>query len=142
MEGKIMDYTVILNGQSYDLPKLTLTVKEKIEAMNAKLTNTSVSLAERVKAQHELLKEFIGAENLKEILGTSNVKDIDLNEISIVYVEICKSYEAPMKESKLKALPTEQINMMNELFKNLGNVSQLEKIIKQNEGKKTSFTAL
>lgn len=137
-----MDYTVILNGQSYDLPKLTLSIKEKIDNVNLKISNGSIPLMERVKVQHDFMKELVGADNLEEILGTSDIKSIDLNEMSIAYVEICRSYEAPMTQKRQQAIPTETIEKMNELLKNLGNVSQIEKVMKQNGDKKSSFNAL
>lgn len=137
-----MDYTVILNGQSYDLPKLTLSIKEKIDNVNSKISNGAIHLMERVKVQHDFMKELVGADNLEEILGTSDIKSIDLNEMSIAYVEICRSYEAPMTQKRQQAIPTETIEKMNELLKNLGNVSQIDKVLKQSGDKKSSFNVL
>lgn len=94
-----MEYTFIVNGKSYDLPKKTIRVAEEIEkAVNT--DNSAAPLKEKYKAVLRACQNIIGHEAAEEILGTNKIEDMDLSEITILFEKICDAYQAPVMEYK------------------------------------------
>lgn len=120
-----MDYTLITNNGAYQLPKLTLDIREKIEGLNKKIANTNIPLAERIKAQHDFIVETIGADSAKEILETDNVNDMDINELCILYINICKSYDKPVNDANKPEINPADRELVLEFLKNSDNVKRM-----------------
>lgn len=94
-----MEYTIICNGKSYDLPKKTLKVAEEIEKAIA-LDATSAPLKEKYKTVLKVCQVIIGQEAAEEILGTNKLEEMDLGEITILFEKIVDAYQAPIVDYK------------------------------------------
>ena len=64
-----MEYTIIINGRSYDLPKKTVSVMEKMDSV-LKVDNLRIKARQKFEKIHEFVKDMIGAENAKEAFGS------------------------------------------------------------------------
>lgn len=94
-----MEYTIIANGKSYDMPKKTIRIAEEIE----KAINTDASplpIKEKYRAVLKTCQAIIGQQATEEILGTSKLEEMDLCEITILFEKICDAYNAPVEEYK------------------------------------------
>ena len=72
-----MDYTVIINNRSYDLPKKTVSVMNKLDDV-LKVDNLNIKARQKFEKLHEFVKDILGEANAKEILGSDNLDEIDL----------------------------------------------------------------
>lgn len=120
-----MEYVLNKDSGSYPLPKLTLAIRENMDALNKKIANTNIALSERIKAQHDFIVGTIGAEATKEILGTDNINEMDVNELCILYIDICKAYDKPFNEAKKTEINPADRELVLELLKNSGNIKNM-----------------
>lgn len=104
-----MDYTIIENGRSYDLPKYNLKISAKMEQVEAFKTS-GASVNEQLKRMYDFCGEILGKENAAEIMG--KIDDADPNMINIVYLDIVRSYGRPLEEYE-KDRQNEQLNGEN-----------------------------
>ena len=111
-----MDYTIIVNSESYDLPKKTIKVTKALDDALKVDTIKGLSLEERYKKLHALVKDILGEENAKAALGSEVLDEIDLSELSLIVLKINDSYNKPIddyeREQKLRKindLPLEKI---------------------------------
>ncbi len=134
-----MVYALEYNGGSYELPKFTKSVSDKIEKINAQNENTRIPDMNKYKSMHEFICEMIGNENAAEIFETDQLDEIDLNDITICYLGICSGYEKPVNDFKKKssAIDERDRQFVLDLFKNAGNLKELEKIV-NSRGNKTA----
>lgn len=125
-----MVYTLIRNGVSYDLPPYSLNVSDSIEKINAQ----NIAPNSRKKANYQLMIDFIvsevGADNANTILGGTSVTEVDLQEVAICYLEICKSYDRPIrdaqKEETRESLNSDELKTVLEILKNADNIEKLK----------------
>ena len=90
-----MEYSIIHNGQAYDLPPYSLKIAEKLE--KTELSNGSGKrFKEKCKGMYDLICELLTPDSTKEILG--EFLDADPNTINIVYLEIVKQYNKPLDD--------------------------------------------
>lgn len=94
-----MEYTVIANNKSYDLPKKTLKIAEEIER-TLNVDASDVPIKEKYKAVLRACQTIVGHEATEEILGTNKIEEMDLCEITILFEKICGAYQAPIDEFK------------------------------------------
>ena len=122
-----MQYTVIVNNQSYDLPPKTLPVMEKIETVLIK-DNSNIPIKEKYKAIHTFIANIVGKDNAKEIFGTDNLNEMDLSEVTICFKKIIDAYDKPVADymcekstEAFNALPLDKITDIVQVTKELKN---------------------
>ncbi len=111
-----MQYTVIVNGQSYDLPKKTMKVVEEMDKV-AQIDNVKgIGIRDKFKALFDFIGGLVGKETAKEILGSDKLDDVDLSEVTLTFVKIKDAYDKPLEDyntdksfHKLNSIPTDKI---------------------------------
>ena len=124
-----MVYTVIINDQSYDLPKKTLAITEKLENVVRTDTRAGVSIRDRFKATYDCVADLIGRDNIAEAVGAS-IDDCDVNDITLAFRKIVDAYNKPLEDyktergmSELNSLPLDKLKTLVDAAK---QVNQLE----------------
>jgi hypothetical protein len=111
-----MNYTVIINGQSYDLPKKTMKVVEEMDKV-AHIDNVKgIGIRDKFKALFDFISNLVGKENAKEILGSDKLDEVDLSEVTLAFAKIKDAYDKPLEDyntdksfQKLNSIPTDKI---------------------------------
>lgn len=111
-----MQYTVIINGRSYDLPKKTLSVTERMDE-TAKVDNVAgLSVREKFQRVHAFVKEVLGDESAKMVFGSDFLEEIDLSEVTLAFRKIVDAYNKPLEDyniqknsEKMAAIPFAKI---------------------------------
>ena len=111
-----MEYTVIINGRSYDLPKKTLAVMEKVDEVLKVDSMKGYTVKQKFEKLHGFMKNLVGEENAAEMFGSSNLSEIDLSELTLAVQKVIDAYDKPITDyqaekskSKLEQLPIEKI---------------------------------
>lgn len=86
-------------GNAVELPKLTLEISDKMDAVGAAQSNR-----ERYRLQHEFVKEVCGEEYAAQALDGEGIEDIDLVELNVVYVGIVNAYAAPAAKAQAEGI--------------------------------------
>lgn len=115
-----MEYTIIINGRSYDLPKKTVSVMEKMDSV-LKVDNLRIKPRQKFEKIHEFMKDMIGAENAKEAFGSDNLDEVDLSELSIAVLKINDAYNQPLTDYKLEKMRVTMNGMQAEKIAALAN---------------------
>lgn len=122
-----MEYTIIANGKSYDLPKKTLRIAEEIEK-TISIDESNAPIREKYKAVLKACQTILGQEATDEILGTYKLEDMDLSEITILFEKICASYQEPLEEFKndrnsemLSRLPIAELEKVSQALASIPN---------------------
>ena len=91
-----MEYTVIVNGKSYDLPKKTIAVAESLEEV-LKVDSTNLKIRQKMEKLHRFSKDLLGEDNVKEILGTDDLEEADewLEELAYWIDDLTYYYSLP-----------------------------------------------
>ena len=111
-----MQYTVIVNGQSYDLPKKTMKVVEEMDKV-AQIDNVKgIGIRDKFKALFDFIGGLVGKEAAKEILGSVKLDEVDLSEVTLTFAKIKDAYDKPLEDyntdksfQKLNSIPTDKI---------------------------------
>ena len=111
-----MNYTVIVNGQSYDLPKKTMKVVEEMDKV-AQIDNVKgLGIRDKFKALFDFIGGLVGKEAAKEILGSDKLDEVDLSEVTLTFAKIKDAYDKPLEDyntdksfQKLNSIPTDKI---------------------------------
>lgn len=121
-----MEYTVIVNGQSYDLPKKTMKVAEEIDKLVKADTDIKIALKDKYKKQFDFIRGLIGEDNAKEIFTTDDINEIDLPEITLTVKKIIDAYDKPITDyyteksaDRLSNLPIDKILELSKVVKEL-----------------------
>lgn len=93
-----MEYTIIVDSRSYDLPKKTVTVMEKLDDVLKVDSVKGLSLRQKFEKLHNFVKDVVGEENAKEIFGSDNIGEIDLSEVTLAVKKIADAYDKPIKD--------------------------------------------
>lgn len=125
-----MEYTVIVNGQSYDLPKKTMKVAEDIDKLLKADTDTRIALKDKYKKQFDFIRNLIGEDNAKEIFTTDDINEIDLPEITLTVKKIMDAYDKPINDYEIEK-SREKINDLP-----LDKVIELAKVAREMPQKK------
>lgn len=111
-----MVYTIIVNEQSYDLPKKTITVMSELDEVLRVDSNTRLSVKQKYEKLHGFMKHLVGDEAAKEMFGSENLNEIDLSELTLAVKKVVDAYDKPIEEydadkntSKLDNLPIDKI---------------------------------
>lgn len=129
-----MEYTIIVNDRSYDLPKKTLSVVEKIDDILKVDSVKGYSVRQKFEKLHGFVKEMVGEDNAAEMFGASTLSEIDLSEITLAVKKVIDAYEKPIndydiekRKEKLSTIPFEQINMMTKAAQTVNSAQMMKK---------------
>ena len=86
-------------GNGCELPKLTLALSERMDAISATKAN-----AERYRLQLEFVRDVCGDDFAAKALDGEDVEDIDLVALNVVYIGIVNAYSAPAIKAQMSAL--------------------------------------
>nr|DAS52347.1 MAG TPA: hypothetical protein [Caudoviricetes sp.] len=137
-----MQYVFDYEERTYELPKFTKVIKNKLDQVN-KDNAGNIPEEKKFKNMYSCIKDLVGDEGAKEIFGTDKFDDIDLNEIVVCYITIARTYDKPVNEVKHNTndyISDEDRELALTLFKNAGNVTALEKAL-NSKGKKVPYGA-
>ena len=111
-----MEYTIIVDGRSYDLPKKTLSVMEKMDDVMKVDSVKGYSVRQKFEKIHRFIKDLVGDDNAKEILGSDNITEIDLSEVTLTAKKIIDAYDKPITDydleksmRKIEGIPIDKI---------------------------------
>lgn len=112
-----MEYTVIINDRSYDLPKKTIKVANQMDEVLKVDTNKGLNVRQKFEKCHNFIKGLVGEETAKEMFGSNSLDEIDLTEITLAVKKVIEAYDKPINDydmsknmEKLDSLPIGQIN--------------------------------
>lgn len=91
-----MEYTIIVNGRSYDLPKKTVAVMEKMDDVLKVDTVKGLSVRQKFEKLHNFVKDVVGEEQATDMFGGANLAEIDLSEVTLAVKKIVDAYEKPI----------------------------------------------
>lgn len=120
-----MEYTVIINDRSYDLPKKTIDVVDKVDTI-LKVDASNLSVRQKYEKLHRFTKEILGEDNTKEILGSDNLSAVDLSELTLTVRMIIDAYDKPISdyesEKRMRSLDSLPIDKIASLSKAAENI--------------------
>jgi flagellin-specific chaperone FliS len=93
-----MNYTVIINGQSYDLPKKTVKVVEEMDKVATIDSVKGIGIRDKFKKLYDFIVSLVGKENATEILGSDKLDEVDLSEVTLTFKKIMDAYEKPLED--------------------------------------------
>lgn len=112
-----MEYTIIVNDKSYDLPKKNLATMEKLDQALKVDSIAGLTLRKKYEKLHTFVKDMVGEENAEEMLGSSNLNEIDLSQLSVIVLQINDAYEKPLNDynaermrDKMGVIPFKEIS--------------------------------
>ena len=111
-----MVYTIIVNERSYDLPKKTVAVMEKIDDVLKVDQIKGLTVKQKFEKLHAFVKDLVGDSNAEEMFGSDNISEIDLSELTLAVKKIVAAYDKPihdydaeMAKQKFDNVPIEKI---------------------------------
>lgn len=111
-----MVYTIIVNERSYDLPKKTVAVMEKIDDVLKVDQIKGLTVKQKFEKLHAFVKGLVGDGNAEEMFGSDNISEIDLSELTLAVKKIVTAYDKPitdydaeMARQKFDNVPIEKI---------------------------------
>lgn len=129
-----MEYTIIVNGRSYDLPKKTMAVVEKMDEVLRIDSVRGLSVKQKFEKLHGFVKNLVGEEQAAEMFGSSDLSEIDLSELTLAVKKVVDAYDKPVSDydaeksvQKLNKLPIEQIVSMTKAAQTMANAQMLQK---------------
>ena len=126
-----MEYTIIVDSRSYDLPKKTVAVMEKLDDVLKVDSVKGLSLRQKFEKLHNFVKDVVGEENAKEIFGSDNIAEIDLSEVTLAVKKIADAYDKPIKDYESEkmqrsfdGIPMEKIISMTKAANTIATMPQ------------------
>lgn len=114
-----MEYTIIVNDKSYDLPKKTIPVMEKLDDILKVDSIKGLSVKQKFERLHAFVKGLVGDKTAAEMFGSDDISEIDLSELTLTVMKINAAYEKPISDfkaeeraEKFNALPIEKITSL------------------------------
>ena len=111
-----MVYTIIVNERSYDLPKKTVAVMEKLDDVLKVDQIKGLTVKQKFEKLHSFVKGLVGDGNAEEMFGSDNISEIDLSELTLAVKKIVAAYDKPindydaeMARKKFDNVPIEKI---------------------------------
>ena len=111
-----MEYTIIIDGRSYDLPKKRLSVMVTMDDVMKVDSVKGYSVRQKFEKIHRFIKDLVGDDNAKEILGSDNISEIDLSEVTLTAKKIIDAYDKPITDydleksmRKIEGIPIDKI---------------------------------
>lgn len=93
-----MEYTVIVNGRSYDLPAKNLSVAEQLDAVLKTDSVKGLSITQKYERLHRFVQDLVGEKDSAEMLGSSNLAEIDLSDLTLTVRRIVDAYDKPIDD--------------------------------------------
>lgn len=129
-----MLYTVIINDRSYDLPKKTLAITEKLDE-TAKVDSLNIPVREKYKRVLDCILALIGKEGAEEALGSTDLSEVDLSDVTITFRKIVDAYNKPVQDfvnmSGRGALDSVPIKEMTDLANAATQILNAAKAVKK-----------
>ena len=129
-----MEYTIIVDGRSYDLPKKTVAVMDKLDEVLKVDSRPNLTVRQKYEKLHSFVKELLGEENAKELFGSDNLSEIDLSELSLTVLKINDAYDQPLADYRMdkmcesmSSIPTEKIVSLTKSMQSIANAQNLTK---------------
>lgn len=129
-----MEYTIIVDGRSYDLPKKTVAVMDKLDEVLRVDSRPNLSARQKYEKLHSFVKEILGEQNARELLGSDDLTEIDLSELSLAVLKINDAYNQPLEEYRtnkmresMSSIPTEKIVSLTKSMQSVANMQNLTK---------------
>ena len=125
-----MQYTVIFNRKSYDLPKKTMAIWEDLDSI-FKLDSTNLPNREKYKKMIEFIAKLVGQEAIEEIFGTEDLDEMDLNDIALAIFKVRDAYENPLanyqtekNSESLRQIPLDKLQSLSKLMDTASKVKK------------------
>lgn len=129
-----MNYSIIINNETVNLPDYTFGIADKIETQE-NLNAGSAKFRDKCKGMYDLICTLIGKDETEKHIGKFN--DADPNTVNIVYLEIIKAYNKPLNDynidenqskfsDALSAIDGEQVSKISELMKAINTVNKMQ----------------
>lgn len=129
-----MEYTIVVNGRSYDLPKKTVAVVGELDKALTVDSQPKLGIKQKFEKLHRFVKEIVGEENAREMFGSDNLDEIDVSEISLAVLKIRDAYDQPISDYRtdkmmenIGSIPTEKITALTKSMQAMSNVQDLAK---------------
>ena len=126
-----MEYTVIVNERSYELPKKTLKVAEDLDKVLKVDSTKGLSVRQKFERLHDFMKETVGEENAREMFGTDDIDKIDLSELTLAVKKVATAYEKPIEDYDVEQrramfanLPLTQISTLTNAANTVASVNR------------------
>lgn len=114
-----MQYTIIVNEYSYELPKKTIAVMEKVDNVLKTDSVAGLSVKQKFERLHNFVKSLVGEETAEKMLGSSSLTEIDLSDLTLIVKKVVDAYEKPITDydiqkssSAIDSLPMDKIISM------------------------------
>lgn len=118
-----MQYTVIINGRSYDLPKKTMNVVEEMDRC-AKIDSVkNIGIREKFNQLYKFIKSLVGDDNAKEILGSENLDEVDLSDVTLTFRKIMDAYQKPVSDYNMENARQALANLPIDKITNFANAA-------------------
>ncbi len=118
-----MEYTVIINSRSYDLPPRTIAVLEELDEMSRIDDRKDLSVREKFSRLFKFITKLVGKDNALQILGSDDFTKVDTAEITLAFQKIVDAYQRPVREYQLTQaqmaigdLPIEELKALKGLL--------------------------
>lgn len=123
-----MEYTIIMNERSYDLPKKTLAVVDKLDDA-LKVDASNLNIRQKFEKLHRFIRDLVGDEAAKEMFGSDDITEIDLSEVTLVVKKVVDAYDKPITDydaaknaSAFDSLPIEKIVSLGKAVDKMASV--------------------
>ena len=111
-----MEYTIIINGRSYDLPKKTVTVVEELDEIMKVDAVKGLTVKQKFEKLHSFIKGLVGEDAAEEMFGSKDLAEIDLSELTLAVRYVIDAYDKPVTDyetsrsmRKFDGLPIDKI---------------------------------
>lgn len=95
----------MLNKKSFDLPKKTIGIMQKIEDLleiEKQYEDKEIKVIECVHAEYDFLIAILGEKKTAEYLGSNDINEIDINEVSVAIVHILNAYKDKVENVRME----------------------------------------
>ena len=127
-----MEYSVIINGRSYELPKKTIAVMEKLDDVLKVDSIKGLNIRQKYEKIHLFVKDIFGEEKAVEMLGNDKLSELDTSDLALIVIKVNEAYEKPLADyknemtmHKFEGLPIEK---MNALIKGAQTVANMQSV--------------
>lgn len=111
-----MEYTIIINGRSYDLPKKTVAVVEELDEIMKVDAVKGLTVKQKFEKLHSFIKGLVGEDSAEEMFGSKDLAEIDLSELTLAVRYVIDAYDKPVTDyetsrsvRKFDGLPIDKI---------------------------------
>jgi hypothetical protein len=93
-----MEYTIIVDGRSYDLPKKTVAIVEAMDEVLKVDSAKGLSVKQKFEKLYSFMERLVGTENVKEMFGSNKLTEIDLSELTLAVRRVIDAYDKPIAD--------------------------------------------